>query len=37
MGKANGKGVYTYPNPEFEHADFLKAEAQKEHQYSDAL
>lgn len=24
MGKANGKGVYTYPNPEYEDADFLK-------------
>ena len=24
MGKANGKGVYTYPNPAYENADFLK-------------
>lgn len=24
MGKANGKGVYTYPNPAYEKADFLK-------------
>lgn len=24
MGTANGKGVYTYPNPEFKDADFLK-------------
>ena len=24
MGKANGKGVYTYPNPAFEKPDFLK-------------
>ena len=23
MGKANGKGVYTYPNPSYENADFL--------------
>jgi 3-hydroxybutyryl-CoA dehydrogenase len=25
MGKANGKGVYTYPNPAYENPDFLKA------------
>jgi 3-hydroxybutyryl-CoA dehydrogenase len=37
MGKANGKGVYTYPNPEFEDSSFLKGETVKEHQYSDAL
>ena len=37
MGKANGKGVYVYPNPEFQDANFLKAETKKEHQYSDAL
>ena len=24
MGKANGKGVYTYPNPAYENPDFLK-------------
>lgn len=24
MGKANGKGVYTYPNPAYENADFVK-------------
>ncbi|GGG26143.1 3-hydroxyacyl-CoA dehydrogenase [Pontibacter amylolyticus] len=24
MGKANGKGVYTYPNPAYEKPDFLK-------------
>lgn len=24
MGKANGKGVYTYPNPAYEGSDFLK-------------
>jgi 3-hydroxybutyryl-CoA dehydrogenase len=24
MGKANGKGVYTYPNPAYENSDFLK-------------
>lgn len=36
MGKANGKGVYTYPNPEFQDEKFLKAET-KEHQYSDAV
>lgn len=30
MGKANGKGVYTYPNPAFENPDFLKAEYQEE-------
>lgn len=37
MGKANGKGVYTYPNPEFEDSNFLKGETEKEHQYSEAL
>ena len=37
MGKANGKGVYTYPDPEFEDSNFLKGETEKEHQYSDAL
>ena len=37
MGKANGKGVYTYPNPEFQDEKFLKAETSKEHQYSDAV
>ena len=37
MGKANGKGVYAYPNPEFENTNFLKGEIGKEHQYSDAL
>ena len=37
MGKANGKGVYTYPNPEFEDPRFLKGETQREHQYSDAV
>ena len=37
MGKANGKGVYTYPNPEFEDSGFLKGETEKERQYSDAL
>ena len=37
MGKANGKGVYTYPNPEFEDSNFLKGETKMEHQYSDAL
>lgn len=36
MGKANGKGVYTYPNPEYEDATFLKGESEKEHQYSEA-
>lgn len=30
MGKANGEGVYTYPNPEFEKPDFLKAEYKEE-------
>ena len=24
MGKANGKGVYTYPNPAYENPDFIK-------------
>ena len=37
MGKANGKGVYTYPDPEFEDSNFLKGETETEHQYSDAL
>jgi 3-hydroxybutyryl-CoA dehydrogenase len=37
MGKANGKGVYAYPNPEFEDSNFLKGEVGKEHQYSDAV
>ena len=37
MGKANGKGVYTYPNPEFEDSSFLKGETEKERQYSDAV
>lgn len=32
MGKANGKGVYTYPNPAYENPDFLKAAYQKEPQ-----
>lgn len=35
MGKANGKGVYTYPDPEFQDPSFLKGETRKEHQYSD--
>jgi 3-hydroxybutyryl-CoA dehydrogenase len=33
MGKANGKGVYTYPHPAFENPDFLKAEYQLEPQF----
>jgi 3-hydroxyacyl-CoA dehydrogenase len=37
MGKANGKGVYNYPNPEFEDSNFLKGETKKEHEYSEAL
>lgn len=32
MGKANGKGVYMYPNPAYENPDFLKAVNQKEPQ-----
>lgn len=32
MGKANGKGVYTYPNPAYENPGFLKAEFHKEPQ-----
>jgi 3-hydroxybutyryl-CoA dehydrogenase len=24
MGTANGKGVYEYPNPEYQNPDFLK-------------
>lgn len=32
MGKANGKGVYTYPNPAFENPGFLEAEYQEEPQ-----
>lgn len=37
MGKANGKGVYTYPNPDFEDSNFLKGEKRKKPEYSDAL
>lgn len=37
MGKANGKGVYTYPNPEFEDPNFLKGQTEKELQYAEAL
>lgn len=36
MGKANGKGVYTYPNPEFEDPDFVKGETEKELSHSEA-
>lgn len=36
MGKANGKGIYTYPNPEYMDPDFLKGEVKKEPEYSDA-
>lgn len=32
MGKANGRGVYNYPNPEFENPDSLKVTYQKEPQ-----
>lgn len=31
MGKANGKGVYTYPNPEYEDPAFLKGDTRKTH------
>jgi len=24
LGTSNGKGVYTYPNPEYEDPDFIK-------------
>lgn len=37
MGKANGKGVYNYPNPEFEDSNFLKGQSKKEHEYSEAV
>lgn len=33
LGKANGKGVYSYPNPAFESSNFLKAEYLEEPQY----
>lgn len=35
MGKANGKGVYTYPNPAYEDPEFLTAEYHKEPQLQD--